>query len=249
MLRRQFQRSTAMPILQPTESSTVLGEIPGNTLDRRLVGVLLAADGRASEFDLRRLIAADPDLVDRGQAVGAHETLHQAEDLQPDVVLLDRPLSYDVALLARELTSLDRAPAIVARVLCPEPVMMIAAIVAGVRGIVSQGGPEGAICNAIRWVAAQRCWLPDIPLSALSRAGSRLDRSDLPILSMLVRGAPSPDIAADLLITAASLDARRSAMLGDMLGAPPLSRSPRARRIGESAPAASEADPRIALAA
>jgi DNA-binding NarL/FixJ family response regulator len=127
--------------------------------------------------------------------------------------------------------------------------MMVAAIVAGVSGIVSRTDPEGAICDAIRWVAAQRCWLPDIPLSALSRAGSRVGRNDLPILSMLLRGTPSPDIAAELRITAAALDARRSAMLRDMLGAAPLASSPRARRTGESAPAAIEADPRIALVA
>jgi DNA-binding NarL/FixJ family response regulator len=211
--------------------------------------VLLARDGRGSAVDLRRLISDDPDLVAVGESVAAYETLHQAQDLQPDVVVLDRTLSRDTVLLARELTSLDRPPAVVVRSACAEQVMTIAAIVAGVRGIVGRDDPDSAVCDAIQWVARNRRWLPDIPLSALSRAGSRLERDDLPILMMLLRGTPSSDSAADVGIGAASMDVRRSAILRDMLGEPAPGWSRFVWHAGESAPTASDADPRIAIAA
>jgi DNA-binding NarL/FixJ family response regulator len=238
-----------MPILQPLRPSTVLGEVPEAAPDRPPVRVLLGGDGRASPLDLRRAIAADPALVDIGQAIAPHEALRKAHDLQPDVVVLDCALSHDVVMLASELTSLDRPPAVVVRLACPEPVMTIAAIVAGVRGIVSQSDREGAICDVIRWVAGTSRWFPDTPISALSRAGSRLDREDVPILLMLMRGARAPDIAAGLGISPASLNVRRAAMLGEMLDEPPRACGYRARRAGESAPAASEADERVAIAA
>jgi two-component system, NarL family, uhpT operon response regulator UhpA len=236
-----------MPTLPPVQPTTFLREIPGIASDRPLVRILLVDDGHASASDFRWLIAADPDLLDLGQPVAAHEALQQAHDLLPDVVVLDRTLSRDVVLLARDLTSLDRPPAIVLRSACPEPTMTIAAIVAGVSGIVSRGDPSGALCDAIRWVAGNRRWLPDIPLWALS--GSRLDRHDLPLLLMLLRGAPLREIAADLGITPTSVHVRRLAMLREMLSEPPPASSHRARRASESSPVTSEADPRIAVAA
>ena len=167
----------------------------------------------------------------------------------PDVVVVDRALSHNVVLLTRELASLDRPAAVVVRSARPDPVLTIAAIVAGVRGIVSRSDPEGVICDAIRWVAGKSRWLPDIPLPALSRAGACLDRDDLPILLMLLRGAPAPIIAADHGITAASLGTRRTAMLRDMLGEPPLIWSESQWRTAASPPAPSDTDPHIAIAA
>lgn len=238
-----------MPILQPLDPSTILGEMPGTPSSRSPTRVLLSTDGRASALDLRRLIAADPHLVEIGQAVDSHETLHHARDLQPDIVVVDRALSHHVVLLARELTSLDRPAAVVVRSACREPLLTIAAIIAGVRGIVSRSDPEGVICDAIRWVAGQSRWLPDVPLSALSRAGARLDQDDLPILLMLLRDTPGAAIAADLGITAASLGTRRAAMLRDMLGEPPLIWSESPWRTGASPRVRNETDPQVAIAA
>ncbi|MHB1836455.1 MAG: hypothetical protein ACYCXW_16010, partial [Solirubrobacteraceae bacterium] len=68
-----------MPILQPLKPSTILGEMPGAASCRPPVRVLFATDGHASTFDPRRLIGADPHLVDIGQTVDAHETMHYAE--------------------------------------------------------------------------------------------------------------------------------------------------------------------------
>jgi len=236
-----------MPVLQSLESP-VFGTTPPTASERPPVRVLLAGAG-ASAFDLGRLINADADLVDVGQVGGADETLQQAKALRPDVVLLDRDLAHDVVLLARELTSLYRPPAVLVRSARPDPVTAIAAIVAGVRGIAGRSYPGEAICDAIRWLAGTGRWLPDIPLPALSRAGSRLHRNDLPILLMLVKGTPLAEIAARLEITAASLDARRSAMLRDMLGEPPPATSDRAKLAHESAPRTTETDAGIALAA
>ena len=92
----------SMSILQPLEASTLLGEMPGTASHRPLVRVLLSDDSHASAVDLRRLIAADQDLAAVGHVVAAHETLHQAQDLQPDVVVLDRTLSHNVVVLARD---------------------------------------------------------------------------------------------------------------------------------------------------
>lgn len=116
-------------------------------------------------------------------------------------------------------------------------------------GIVRRENPGGALCDAIQWVAGDSRWLPDIPLSALSRAGSRLERDDLPILMMLLRETPSSAIAAEVGIGAASIDARRSAILRDLLAEPGLVWSRLDLRAGEPAAAASEAEPRIVIAA
>jgi DNA-binding NarL/FixJ family response regulator len=108
------------------------------------------ACGARAGLSRRRLIVADPDILDVGQAVATHETLHQAPDLTPDIVVLDRTLSHSAVLLARELTSLDRPPAVVIRSAGPEPAMTIAAIIAGLRRVVSRSDPDSALCYAIR---------------------------------------------------------------------------------------------------
>jgi hypothetical protein len=76
-----------------------------------------------------------------------------------------------------------------------------------------------------------------------------VDRNDVPILLMLMTGARASEIGTSLALSPASLDVRRAAMLSGMLGESALGFSDRARRGGESAPTASEADARIALAA
>lgn len=102
-----------------------------------------------------------------------------------------------------------------------------------------------------------RCATPSNGLRATA-AGCRTYRSrhlagpardDLPILMMLLRETPSSAIAAEVGIGAASIDARRSAILRDLLAEPGLVWSRLDLRAGEPAAAASEAEPRIVIAA
>jgi DNA-binding NarL/FixJ family response regulator len=188
-----------------------------HTVPRRTVRTVLLHRDFALSTELSRLIAAEPDLIAVAVVATLQEAIAKAQHLEPDVVVVDHH-SSDLGdlLLARNLKALARSPGVLIHCASTDPTITLAAIVAGVDGIVDTSDCGGAIGDAIRWIAQGSRWMPEMPLSALSRIGSRINREDVPILAMLMRGTPATQIARALAVTDGLLDARRWVMVQHM---------------------------------
>jgi DNA-binding NarL/FixJ family response regulator len=91
--------------------------------------------------------------------------------------------------------------------------LTIPALVAGVDGMVHKGAPALELFTAIEAVAAGGKHLPaPVPELADAAAGA-VDPADRPLLGLLVRRTPRPDVAAQLAVSPAELTHRIHRML------------------------------------
>jgi DNA-binding NarL/FixJ family response regulator len=203
-----------MSAQQTLDAPTTAHELAPRTDRNRPIRVLLVDDHPAVRDGLKSVIAADPELSPIATAATARDALAQAERLEPDAVVVDYYLpDQDGLSLAHQLKALEHPPAVLLYSAYADPAMAIGAIVAGADGIASKGSHSDELRNAIGWIANGAHWMPEIPLSALSRMAARLEPQDAPILGMLLHSTPATEIAEVLALTDEQLDARRWAML------------------------------------
>ncbi len=150
-----------------------------------------------------------------------------------DVVLVDRDCPHpDPLALVQRLKGVDRPPGVLVHRAGADPLVTVEAIVAGADGVVYGDDPAGSLCDAVRWVAGARRWMPEVPLPVLSQVASAIERGDVRILWMLLRGHSAAQIGEALGIGRRALAGRRWGMLQRIRVDAPL--RPRALRGGRT---------------
>jgi DNA-binding NarL/FixJ family response regulator len=180
--------------------------------------VLVADDHEAVRTGLHTVLTDEVDLVLLGTVATAEDAFNATRLYEPDVVVLDYQLpDQDGLTLARRLKALPIDPRILIYSAYADARLAIAAVVAGADGLVSKAGIADELCQAIRGVARGSTVLPAIGPAALRAAADVLGPDDAAILGMLVHGAEPREVAEALDIAERWLDARRWAMLRQLL--------------------------------
>jgi FixJ family two-component response regulator len=86
--------------------------------------------------------------------------------------------------------------------------LAVRALIAGAEGVLPKATPPRVLLDALRNGAPSA-----LDTRALRAVGERLDPGDLPILGMLAHGVGTREVEITLGLDAASLEARRWAML------------------------------------
>ena len=199
-----------------------------------VIGVLLVEDHPATREGLRTAIACQPGLRVAGEAATWHDALRLAQELKPDVLVLDLNLPDGNGWsLLEQLRSLQALPPTLVLSVCDEALYARRLLRAGARGYLMKDEPIGNVLQAIREIHAghmvtSRALSSELMTQALeltpppevgdqpAGAGGLSDR-ELQVLGLIARQLSNKEVAVSLGLsekTVHTYKARLMAKLG-----------------------------------
>jgi two-component system, NarL family, response regulator NreC len=192
------------------------------------IRILIADDHAVVRSGLRALLQADPDLDVVGEAENGLEALRLAENLRPDMVLLDITMPLESGIKTAQRLKEQHPELIVLFLTMHEDEGLLhEALRAGATGYVIKRAEESEILQAIH--AAHRGDIyvhPTMtrallhqPLTTEHRRGSSLDpltRREVDVLRLLARGNTNRQIASLLGLSMRTVENHRANLMGKL---------------------------------
>ncbi len=191
------------------------------------IRVLIADDHPVLRSGLRVLLATDPDLEVVGEAGTGEETLHLAEELRPDVVLLDIGMPGESGIeTVRHLKEKLPALRVLFLTMHEEEGMLLEALNAGGDGYVIKRADQPEIIQAIRAVRRGDVYVhPAMTRALLSQTETTersqepvepLTRREIDVLRLLARGNTNRQIADLLTLSVRTIESHRANLMGKL---------------------------------
>lgn len=194
------------------------------------IRILIADDHAVLRAGVAMLLAAQPDLEVVGEAADGTETAARAQQLQPDVVLLDLsmpgPASGDVI---RQVLRASPATRVLVLTMHDDPAYLASAMLAGAVGYVVKKVADTELLQAIRAVHAGRTFV-DVTRTSdphhRPAAGKRdtslnapkdLSGREVEVLRLLAQGHSNQQIAEQIRVSVKTVETYRT-RLSEKLG-------------------------------
>lgn len=183
-----------------------------------MIRLALAEDHTIVRWALREALSKADDIEVVGEAGTAAETLAMAQNVKPDVLLLDITLpdrsGFDVLA---ELRQLETSPLVVVLTWHTEPSYAARAIAAGAHGYVNKSVEPKELLESIRAVSRGEQIVPpgveQLLASGDGHPASALTARELQVMEMLSRGMTNREIAEHLDISIKTVDTHRGHVL------------------------------------
>jgi two-component system, NarL family, response regulator DevR len=176
--------------------------------------VLIVDDHVAVRAGLRNVLRLDPALDIVAAVEGCGEARAAAEDEPIDVALVDYHLrDGDGLTLCRELKELRPPVAALLYTAHEGQQLWVAAVLAGVDGVLGKGAPADRLVATIRELAVGKKRIPSLSQEAVRESARRVATEDLPILGMRLSGTAESEISEALGLTRDALARRIDSML------------------------------------
>lgn len=175
------------------------------------IRLLIVDDHEIVREGLISILLLDSNLEVVGEAADGVSAIKQAENLQPDVMLLDLAMPHkDGVAVIREIKQMGLDTRILVLTSFADDERVFAAIKAGAMGYLLKDTPRTQLAHAIREVADGRAFLdPSIALkviSELNRASGLpptpepLTAREMETLQLIARGLTNAEIASKLVV-------------------------------------------------
>jgi DNA-binding NarL/FixJ family response regulator len=189
--------------------------------------ILIADDHPVLRSGLRVLLGADPDLEVVGEAGTGEETLRLAEELRPDVVLLDIGMPGESGIeTVRRLKEKLPTLKVLFLTMHEEEGMLLEALNAGGDGYLVKRADEAEIIQAIRAVRRGDVYVhPAMTRALLSQAETTerpqepvepLTHREVDVLRLLARGNTNRQIAELLDLSTRTVESHRANLMGKL---------------------------------
>lgn len=189
--------------------------------------ILIADDHPVLRSGLRVLLAADPELEVVGEAGTGEETLLLAEELSPDVVLLDVSMPGESGIeTVRRLKARIPTLRVLFLTMHEEEGMLLEALNAGGDGYVVKRADQPEIIQAIRVVQRGDVYVhPAMTRALLSQPETTerppepvepLTRREIDVLRLLARGNTNRQIADLLTLSVRTIESHRANLMGKL---------------------------------
>jgi DNA-binding NarL/FixJ family response regulator len=183
-----------------------------------MIRLLIADDHELFREGLRALISATEDIELVGEAATGEQVIAQAEELRPDVVLMDINMpDMDGILATRNILQVTPETGIIMVTMLRDDSSVFSAMRAGARGYVLKGSKYRELLQTIRAVSSgQALFGPSIAArimnffdlreaeiepSSPEEAFPELTPRELEVLELIAQGANNNDIAEKLVIS------------------------------------------------
>jgi two-component system response regulator NreC len=191
------------------------------------IRILIADDHAVVRSGLRALLRTDPDLEVVGEAEDGTETLHLAETLHPDMVLLDITMPPENGI--KTATRLkEKHPELIVLFLTmhEDESLLHEALRAGAAGYVIKRAEESEIIQAIHATSHGDIYVhPSMtrallhqPVTTKHRSGlpAALTRREIDVLRLLAKGNTNRQIAGLLGLSMRTVENHRANLMGKL---------------------------------
>lgn len=179
-----------------------------------MIRIVIADDHPIVRAGLRALLDPEADIEVVGEAQSAHDAVAAAQELVPDLVLMDLQFGADVDATGVDATGLVRAlpaptPYVLVLTNYDTDMDILGAVEAGASGYLLKDAPPQDLLAAIRAAAAGESALAPVIASRLMsrmRSGQvRLSARELQVLELVAHGKSNTEVAAQLFVTEATV--------------------------------------------
>jgi DNA-binding NarL/FixJ family response regulator len=193
--------------------------------------VVVADDHALIRSGLAGMLGAQPDLEIVGEASDGAEAVRLAEQLAPDVVVMDiRMPALDGIEATRRIRRRPDAPRVLMLTTFDLDEYVYDALRAGASGFLLKDAPPGQLAEAVRTVASGEALLAPVvtrrlitrflrvppPSAAEARATGKLTERELEVLRLVARGLSNAELAARLHLSDATVKTHVSRVLAKL---------------------------------
>jgi DNA-binding NarL/FixJ family response regulator len=183
------------------------------------ITVLLVDDHALVRRGFRRLLADDPSIAVVGEASDGNEAISLAQELKPQVVVMDVAMPGTSGLVAtRTILSKNPDAAILVLSMHSEETLVRQALDAGARGYVLKNALDLDLASAVKRVAAGETVLDPAVVPAEPAAGerTRLSPRELEVLQLICDGHSNREIAARLGLSVNTVAVHRANIMNTL---------------------------------
>jgi len=192
------------------------------------INILIADDHGVLRAGLRALLNAEADLDVIGEASNGHEALRLADELRPDVILLDLSMPDMGGLdAARQLKELLPSARILILTVHEDESLLRETIQAGAAGYITKRAIESELINAIHAVQRGDLYVHPSMTRALLQQNAPAPPTDpnlvealtpreIDVLRLIAQGYTNRQVAEELCISVRTVESHRANLMGKL---------------------------------
>jgi two-component system, NarL family, nitrate/nitrite response regulator NarL len=193
------------------------------TMENHAIRIVIADDHAIFRDGLKRLLATQEDFRIIGEASDGKEAIALANELKPDILLLDLAMPRVPGMeVLRELSQQEVAVRTILLTAAIQPFAVTSALQLGARGIVLKASPPELLLKSIRSVHEGQFWVGSEAVTAWARTGQPsstgfgLTTREVEIISAIREGNSNREIASKLAISEETVKRHLSNIYGKL---------------------------------